>query len=79
MEDATATYNWLDDAIYISNNFNDPEKYLEKVRKSEQSLIEYNKHYDIKNKAKQRLDEAERILTDKSVKAMREKSQNTES
>lgn len=68
VEDATATYNWLDDTIYISNNFNDPEKYLEKVRKSEQSLIEYNKHYDIKNKAKQRLDEAERILADKSVK-----------
>ena len=68
VEDATATYNWIDDTIYISNNFNDPEKYLEKVRKSEQSLIEYNKHYDIKNKAKQRLDEAERILADKSVK-----------
>lgn len=68
VEDATATYNWLDDTIYLSNNFNDPEKYLEKVRKSEQSLIEYNKHYDIKNKAKQRLDEAERILADKSVK-----------
>lgn len=68
VEDTTATYNWIDDTIYISNNFNDPEKYLEKVRKSEQSLIEYNKHYDIKNKAKQRLDEAERILADKSVK-----------
>ena len=68
VEDATATYNWLDDTIYLSNNFNDPEKYLEKARKSEQSLIEYNKHYDIKNKAKQRLDEAERILADKSVK-----------
>lgn len=68
VEDTTATYNWIDDTIYISSNFNDPEKYLEKVRKSEQSLIEYNKHYDIKNKAKQRLDEAERILADKSVK-----------
>ena len=68
VEDATATYNWIDDTIYISNNFNDPEKYLEKVRESEQSLAEYNKHYDIKNKAKQSHTEAERILADKSVK-----------
>lgn len=68
VRDATATYNWLDDTIYISNNFNDPEKYLEKVRESEQSLAEYNKHYDIKNKAKQSHTEAERILADKSVK-----------
>ena len=45
VEDATATYNWIDDAIYISNNFNDPEKYLEKARKSERSLTEYNEHY----------------------------------
>ena len=68
VEDATATYNWIDDAIYISNNFNDPEKYLEKARKSERSLTEYNEHYGIKNKAKQTRDEAERILADKSVK-----------
>lgn len=68
VEDATATYNWLDDTIYISNNFDDPKKYLEKVEKSEHSLIEYNKHYDIKNKAKQKLEEADAILADKSIK-----------
>ena len=68
VEDATATYNWIDDTIYISNKLNDPEKYLEKVKKSEQSLIEYNKHHDIKNVAKQRIEEAEKILADKSVK-----------
>lgn len=68
VEDATATYNWIDDTIYISNNFNDPEKYLEKARKSERSLTEYNEHYGIKNKAKQTRNEAERILTDKTVK-----------
>lgn len=68
VEDATATYNWIDDTIYLSNNFNDAEKYLEQVAKSEQSLVEYNKHHDIKNKAKQRLEEAETILADKSVK-----------
>lgn len=68
VEDATATYNWIDDTIYLSNNFNDAEKYLEQVAKSEQSLIEYNKQHDIKNKAKQRLEEAETILADKSVK-----------
>ena len=68
VEDATATYNWIDDTIYLSNNFNDAEKYLEQVAKSEQSLVEYNKQHDIKNKAKQRLEEAETILADKSVK-----------
>lgn len=68
VEDATATYNWIDDTIYISNNFNDPEKYLEKARKSERSLNEYNEHYGIKNKAKQTRNEAERILADKTVK-----------
>lgn len=68
VEDATATYNWIDDTIYISNNFNDPEKYLEKARKSERSLTEYNEHYGIKNKAKQTRNEAERILADKTVK-----------
>lgn len=68
VENATATYNWIDDTIYISNNFNDPDKYLEQVRKSEHSLVEYNEHYDIKRKAEQRHNEAEKILADKSVK-----------
>lgn len=68
VENATATYNWIDDTIYISNNFNDPDKYLEQVRKSEHSLVEYNEHYDIKRKAEQRHNEAGKILADKSVK-----------
>lgn len=68
VENATATYNWIDDTIYISNNFNDPDKYLEQVRKSEHSLVEYNEHHDIKRKAEQRHNEAEKILADKSVK-----------
>ena len=68
VEDSTATYNWLDDTIYLSNNFNDSERYLEKVKESEMSLEEYNKHYDIKARAKQRLEEADEILGDKSVK-----------
>ena len=38
--DATASYNWLDDKIYISNKFNDIEKYADTVKKSEESLIE---------------------------------------
>ena len=33
--DATASYNWLDDKIYISNKFNDIEKYADTVKKSE--------------------------------------------
>lgn len=68
VENATATYNWIDDTIYISNNFNDPDKYLEQVRKSEHSLVEYNEHHDIKRKAEQRHNEVEKILADKSVK-----------
>lgn len=68
VEDSTATYNWLDDTIYLSNNFNDSEQYLKKVKKSELSLTEYDKHYDIKSEAKQRIKEADAILTDKSIK-----------
>mgnify|MGYP003249903442 CR=1 FL=1 len=40
VRDATATYNWVDDTIYISNNFNDSKEYLAKVAKSENSLTE---------------------------------------
>lgn len=68
VEDATATYNWIDDTIYISNNFDDTEEYLKKIEKSEQSLIEYNKHYDIINRAKKDLEEAEKVLANKTVK-----------
>ena len=54
VRDATVTYNWLDDTIYLSNNFNDSKEYLEKIAKSENSLVEYNKHYDIVNRAEKR-------------------------
>lgn len=39
--DATVTYNWVDDKIYISNRFNDINNYADIVNKSEDSLIEY--------------------------------------
>lgn len=39
--DATVTYNWVDDNIYISNRFNDINNYADIVNKSEDSLIEY--------------------------------------
>lgn len=68
VRDATATYNWFDDTIYLSNNFNDSKEYLKKVAKSENSLVEYNKHYDIINRAKKSLEEADAVLADKSVK-----------
>lgn len=68
VRDATVTYNWLDDTIYLSNNFNDSKEYLEKVAKSENSLVEYNKHYDIVNRAEKSLKEADTVLADKSVK-----------
>lgn len=68
VKDATATYNWLDDTIYVSNYFNDSEKYLETVKKSESSFIEYSKHYKTKENAKQSLEEAEKLLSDKNVK-----------
>lgn len=78
VENATATYNWIDDTIYISNNFNDPDKYLEQVRKSEHSLVEYNEHHDIKRKAEQRHNEAEKILADKSVKGYEREKARTQ-
>lgn len=68
VRDATVTYNWLDDTIYLSNNFNDSKEYLEKVANSENSLVEYNKHYDIVNRAEKSLKEADTVLADKSVK-----------
>lgn len=41
VSDATVTYNWVDDKIYISNRFNDINNYADIVNKSEDSLIEY--------------------------------------
>lgn len=66
--DATASYNWIDDKIYLSNRFNDPDKYLETIKKSEDSLKKYQKHYDIMEKAKEEIKNMDAILAVKSIK-----------
>lgn len=66
--DATASYNWLDDKIYISNNFNDIEKYADTVKKSEESLVEYRAKSGIVDIQKDNLENAEKILADKNIK-----------
>lgn len=68
VSDATASYNWLDDKIYISNKFNDIEKYAETVKASEASLNEYREKSKIIDIQKEKLKNAERILSDKSIK-----------
>ena len=65
--DATASYNWIDDKIYLSNKITDPEKYLEFIKKVEESHEAYREHYNIKQLGKERLEEAEKILADKTV------------
>ena len=42
--DATASYNWIDDKIYLAHRFHDPDKYLAIIKKSEDSLTEYRQH-----------------------------------
>lgn len=66
--DATVTYNWLDDKIYISNKFNDINNYADVVKKSENSLIEHRKKSGIVKIQKERLKDAEEILSNKNVK-----------
>lgn len=66
--DATVTYNWLDDKIYISNKFNDINNYADIVKKSEDSLIEYREKSGIAKIQKERLKNAEKILSDKNIK-----------
>ena len=66
--DVTASYNWLDDKIYISNNFNDIEKYADTVKKSEESLVEYRAKSGIVDIQKDNLENAEKILADKNIK-----------
>lgn len=73
--DATATYDWFDDTIYLSNLFSDTEKYMETIRKSERSLMEFRRHHKTLDKAKKQLEEAEQILSDKAIKGFeREKA-----
>lgn len=64
----TASYNWVDDKIYLSNYFTHSERYFDVVRQSESSLIEYRKHYHIKEVSKERIEKAGKILVDQSVK-----------
>ena len=66
--DATVTYNWIDDTIYLSNKFNDLEEYKTVVHKAEDSLREYRAHYKIKERAEERLKWADDTLADKSIK-----------
>ncbi|MEE0740783.1 MAG: phage minor capsid protein [Emergencia sp.] len=67
--DATATYNWIEDTIYVSNRFNDSKEYFENIiRKSEDSLVEYNEHHGIFDIAKERLERVEEVLADKTIK-----------
>lgn len=66
--DGTASYDWLDDKLYLSNYFTDLDRYLDIVQKSEKSLGEYRKHYHIKEKVMERIEKAETILSDRSVK-----------
>lgn len=66
--DATVTYNWLDDKIYISNRFNDINNHADVVKKSEDSLIEYREKSGIVKIQKERLKNAEKILSDKNIK-----------
>lgn len=66
--DGTASYDWLDDKLYLSNYFTDLDRYLDIVQKSEKSLGEYRKHYHIEEKVMERIEKAETILSDCSVK-----------
>lgn len=65
---SAATYNWLEDKIYISNQLADPDKYLDRIHKAEQSHKEYERHYNIKKTAEERIEKAEEILSDKNIK-----------
>lgn len=66
--DGTATYNWLDDKIYISGKIADADRYSEIINKSETSLKEWQKHYKIKENAKEIIAEVEKVLADSSIK-----------
>lgn len=66
--DGTASYNWIDDKLYLSNRFSGLDEYTDIAKRSESSLTEYRKHYRIEEKAKERIEKADKILTDSSVK-----------
>lgn len=53
---------------YISNRFNDINNYADIVKKSEDSLIEYREKSGIVKIQKERLKNAEKILSDKNIK-----------
>ena len=66
--DATASYNWLNDRIYLSNKLSDPAKYAEIIKESEAALVEYRKHYEVEKTARERIEKAEAVLKDKTIK-----------
>lgn len=53
---------------YISNRFNDINNYADIVKKSEDSLIEYREKSGIVKIQKERLKNAEKILSNKNIK-----------
>lgn len=65
--DGTASYDWLDDTIYLSNRFNDPDAYLNLIEKAEGSFVEYRKHYNIVEVAKSEIKEADAVLKNKAA------------
>lgn len=66
--DGTAAYNWIDDKIYLSNRFCNPEAYLDTVKKSEESFLEYRIHHGIEKMSNDTIKKSNRILYDKSIK-----------
>lgn len=68
VSDGTASYNWLDDKLYLSNRFLDADRYLDIVKQSESSLVEYRKHNRIEEISKERIEKAEKVLADRSIK-----------
>lgn len=66
--DGTAAYDWLDDKLYLSNRFSDVDGYLDIVKQSESSLVEYRKHNRIEEMSKERMEKAEKVLADRSIK-----------
>lgn len=66
--DGTAAYDWLDDKLYLSNRFLDVDGYLDIVKQSESSLVEYRKHNRIEEISKERMEKAEKVLADRSIK-----------
>lgn len=66
--DATANYDWIDDKIYLSHRLTDSKEYTDLVKRSEYSHKEYRKHYNIEKLSRDRIEKADKIIADKSIK-----------